>query len=337
MTNRRTVLDAIAHRETDRVPHNVELTSDELTKVCASVGIGKGEFFAWAGNMVEKVPCNSGGEAVSPGLFRDEFGVIWDRGGADKDIGVVTEYPMGEASDGGYAFPEPRVGAIKAAMAECLDGGRDTVRLAKISFSYFERAWSLRGMERLLIDFLSDPREARRILDGILAFNLALIDEALRHDVDGFYIGDDYGQQKGLIMGPDIWREFLRPGLREMFSKIKSKGKVIAFHSCGDNREILGDFVDIGLDVYQTVQPEIYDLPSLKRDFGADLSFWGCISTQRLMPFASPAEMKDEVRRVIGIMAKGGGFIVSPTHQVPADVPPENVVAFVEVMRDRDY
>jgi len=166
-----------------------------------------------------------------------------------------------------------------------------------------------------------------------LQYNLQIIDVALAYDIDGFYFGDDYGQQTGMIMSPEHWRRFIRPGLETMFARVKNAGKLVFLHSCGNISGVLGDLVDIGLDVYQTVQPEVYDLAELKHTYGRDLSFWGAISTQRLLPFASPTEVVEKATEIIGVMHEGGGYIAAPTHQVPADVPPENVEALVTLFK----
>jgi uroporphyrinogen decarboxylase len=136
-------------------------------------------------------------------------------------------------------------------------------------------------------------------------------------------------------MSPETWRRFIKPGLAKMFERVKKSGKVVALHSCGDINKILGDLIDIGLDIYQTVQPEIYDLKKLKAEYGKSLSFWGGISTQRLLPFAKPEEVKATVKDTISILSNYGGYIASPTHQVPADVPPENIIALVEALKNQ--
>jgi uroporphyrinogen decarboxylase len=93
--------------------------------------------------------------------------------------------------------------------------------------------------------------------------------------------------------------------------------------------------IDIGLDIYQTVQPEIYDLSKLKTDYGKDLTFWGAISTQKTLPFVGPNELKDIVKQTINIMGVNGGYIAAPTHKVPQDVPVENIIALIEVLKEQ--
>jgi len=335
MSKKNTVMAAIQHNQTDIVPYNIELTSGLLAKVTQHLGIDQAGFGQYAGNHLQKADCNTAGTYIKNNFFRDEFGVVWDRTGADKDIGIIDHVLLPQPCLDRFEFPRPDINNAAENITKLVNNGTDTFKLAKIGTCYFERAWSLRGMENLLMDFLLEPDFAKQLLDGILEYNLQIIDAALRYDIDGFYFGDDYGQQNGLIMSPETWRKFIRPGLARMFEKVKSAGKVVALHSCGNISRILGDLIDIGLDIYQTVQPEVYDLKKLKTDFGNKLTFWGGISTQQTLPFVSPFELRDIVKKTIAIMADKGGYIAGPTHRIPADVPVENVIALVQVLKEQ--
>ena len=333
MNRKDRVKTAIEHQQGDFVPYNIELTSEELVKVADFLGIEKASFAEYAGNHIEKVSYNIGGSEIRPGFYKDEFGVVWNRSGIDKDIGVIEDYLLKEPKLDGYEFPEPDLEQVKAKTEEFVANGRDTFKFGKIGMTYFERAWSFRGIENFLMDLHLYPDFVGELFDQILQYNMKIIDAALQYDIDGFYFGDDYGQQNGLIMSPDTWREFIKPGLKEMFGKVKDAGKVVALHCCGNISELLGDMVEIGLDIYQTVQPEIYDLKKLKADHGKGLTFWGAISTQKTLPFVTPEELKEIVRETINIMGAGGGYIAAPTHGVPDDVPAENIVALIEVLK----
>jgi len=333
MSRKERVALAVGHRGPDVVPWNVELTSGEAGKVCEYLGIEREEFFEFTGNHIEKLGYNIGGAEIREGFYRDEYGVVWDRSGLDKDIGVVTENLLKEARLDGYEFPEPAVEEVRARTEKFLDNGRDTFKFGKIGMSLFERAWSLRGMEDLMMEMHLEPGFVEGLLARIVEYNIAIIETAVEYDIDGFYFGDDYGQQSGLLMSPDTWRRFIKPGLAKMFERVRSAGKVVALHSCGNIEAILGDLIDIGLNIYQTVQPEVYDLGKLKNEFGKDLTFWGAISTQQSLPFVSPAEVKKIVRETIDVLGEDGGYICSPTHQVPDDVPAENIAAMIEALK----
>jgi len=330
---KKAVLSAVDHKQ-GVVPYNVELTSEKQRDLCIEIGIEPNEYFAWSGNHIEKADYNTG-KYIKPGFYEDNFGVVWNRTGLDKDIGVVDKTLVNEDNCMTYSYPEVDLNHVKNITEALVNNGKDTLKLGKISMTLFERAWSLRGMQDLLIDFHVDAEAVEHLFDQIMEYNMKIIDTALEYDIDGFYFGDDFGTQRGLIMSPDSWRTLIKPRYKIMFDKIKGRNKITALHSCGNIIDLLGDLIDIGLDIYQTVQPEVYDLQILKKEFGKDLCFWGAISTQRLLPFATKTELIDTVNKTIDIMSKNGGYIAAPTHQVPPDVSNENILTLIELLRDK--
>ena len=191
-------------------------------------------------------------------------------------------------------------------------------------------------MENVLCDFIAEPEFMEAMLDKIVEYDLGVIDLVSGYDIDCVFFGDDWGQQKGLIMGYPIWNSFLKPRLRRLYNHVKSKGMFVAQHSCGDCSELFPDLIELGLDIYNTFQPEIYDIEHFKRLYGNAITFYGSISTQRLLPFATPDGVKAEMHRIMDILADGGGYIIAPTHVMPADIPPENVLAFLEVCQNEN-
>jgi len=194
----------------------------------------------------------------------------------------------------------------------------------------FERSWSLMGMENVLMSMLTCPEALEQLYDDICNHFLELVHIALEYDIDGIYFGDDWGQQKGLIMGPDHWRRFIKPRMARLYEPVKQKGKYVMQHSCGDCSEIFPDLIEIGLDCYQTFQPEVYDIHEMKTLYGEKLTFWGGVSTQQALPTMTPAEVKQEVVRIITALRTNGGLIIAPTHAIPFDVPPENILAMAD-------
>ena len=329
MTRRNRVKTALALKPPDYTPGNIELCAPTMAAFTKKYGVKPAEFFNFAGNHFEKISYN-GGSAKEPHFFVDEFGVTWNRAGGD-DIGVVDKYLLSEPDLKGFKFPKVGTADIKARTEKVLNNGRDAFKAGKIGMLLFERAWSLRSMEELLVDFYENEEFADELFTKITDYNLLIIKEALKYPVDGFYFGDDYGQQTGLIMGAALWRRFIKPHLARTFAPIKKKGLPVVLHSCGNIYDILGDLKEIGLDCYQTVQPEVYDFARLKKDFR--LAFFGGISTQQFLPYAKPGEVKAKIKETCGVLGKGGGYICAPTHQVPADVPPENIMAMIEALK----
>jgi uroporphyrinogen decarboxylase len=336
MTKRERVKRAVNHNETDFVPYNVDFTKQEYDKVADYLKDSR--FAEKIGNHIASAYYDGYLSEMSPGsgYFKDDFGVVWNRNGADKDIGVIDNIQIKEPDISQYTFPELDETKLRADYENLVNNSGDKFRFGSIGFSMFERAWTLRGMENLLVDMVVNPGFVVELLESIMNYNLKIIDIALEYDIDGFHFGDDWGQQKGLIMGPEYWKRFIKPKVAKMYKKVKSAGKIVSQHSCGDIEQIFPDLVEMGLDVYQTFQPEIYDIEKVKEEFGNDLAFWGGISTQRLLPYADVKKVKDVTKRTIEIMGKGGGYIAAPTHAIPGDVPPENVVAMIGVFKNQD-
>jgi uroporphyrinogen decarboxylase len=265
---------------------------------------------------------------------RDMFGVKWTRE-QKGDFGVVQEYLLAEPSLQGYSFPEPDDVGIREKCRRLVACRDRQYTMYIIGFSLFERAWSLRGMEDLLVDFIANPAFVEELLDRIVEYNLKVVDIVAQYPIDCIFFGDDWGQQKGLIMGPGYWRAFIRPRLRRMYGHVKSKGMRVAQHSCGDIHEVFPDLIEAGMDIYNTFQPEVYDIAEMKKLYGGRVTFYGGVSAQQLLPRATPAEVRTEVRRLMELLGTEGGYIVAPTHSIPDDVPVENILAFLEAVENQ--
>jgi len=264
--------------------------------------------------------------------FRDMFGVVWSRE-QKGDFGIVSEYLIKGTDIGRYRFPTADEQAI-AMKCERLVAKRDRLyTIYTIGFSLFERAWTLTGMEELLTNFILEPEFVDELFDRIVDYNLRVIDIVSKYPIDCILFGDDWGQQHGLIMGPDHWRRFIKPRIERLYSTVKSHGMLVGQHSCGDISGIFSDLVGAGLDIYNTFQPEVYDIAEMKRLYGDRVTFYGGVSTQRVLPFATPDEVRAETRRLISLIGAGGGYICAPTHAIPSDVPTENILAFLETVR----
>ena len=129
--------------------------------------------------------------------------MVWNRT-IDRDIGMVERYPLAERSLAGFTFPDPLNPQRFAALPAFIEANPDRFRHVSMSFSLFERAWTLRGMEELLMDMLEAPEFVDELLDALLAYSLAVIDEFVKYDIDGILFGDDWGQQRGLISAPAL-------------------------------------------------------------------------------------------------------------------------------------
>ena len=329
MTRREAVLAALRKEETPVIPYQLDLT--DLARNRLQDYFGDPDFETKLGNYLAQER-NEILHTISPSSKRDMFGVVWETE-QEGDFGVVTDYTLKEAEFGDYTFPEPDEAVIRA-KCEALRAVKDEqFTMYIIGFSLFERAWSLRGMENVLVDFITDPAFVNELFERINEYNLKVIDIVAEYPIDCIFFGDDWGQQRGLIMGPDHWRRHIKPHLRQLYQRVKDHGMHVAQHSCGDIQELFPDLIEMGAEIYNTFQPEVYEIEKIKAEYGQDLTFYGGISTQRLLPMSDPDTVRRETRRLMGILGRNGGYIVAPTHAIPNDVPTENIIALLEVMQ----
>lgn len=331
MTRREAVLCALSHQDIRPVPYFLEMTTGTAEKM--RLHTGDPLFFEHSGSYLAQER-NESFVDLTDGQFRDQFGVVWDKGRQEGDFGIVSAVTLTEPALDGYTFPEPDEALIRE-KCERLVRQRDLFTMYIIGFSLFERAWTLRGMENLLCDMLAEPEFVDELLDRIVEYNLKVVDIVSEYPIDCIFFGDDWGMQKGLIMGYPLWKRFIAPRIEREYRHVKSKGMYVAQHSCGDCREVFPDLEAFGLDIYNTFQPEVYDIKYFKERFGRSITFYGGISTQTLLPFASPEETEREMRRILSILSKDGGYILAPTHAMPEDIPPENVMAFLKVCQNQ--
>jgi uroporphyrinogen decarboxylase len=179
MTKRERTNAALGHSQPDAAPWNIECTSELAGLVEDRKGIAPGSFSDWAGNHCEKISYNIGGEEIEPGHFRDEFGVVWNRTAIDKDIGVVEEYLIPEPDLSLYQFPEPDLSGVRRKTEAVLAEKNDRFVFGKIGMVYFERAWSLRGMQDLMMEFYTEPVFVEALFKKILEYDMQIIETAL--------------------------------------------------------------------------------------------------------------------------------------------------------------
>jgi uroporphyrinogen decarboxylase len=332
MTRREIIRTVLEGKRPPYVPWSFSFTVEAKEKLVAHYG--RDDILDATGGHILGLGDDIGFfEDIGNDCVRDLFGVVWDRS-VDKDIGVVRGCTLPEPTLEGYPFPDPRNPRFFREIEPRIARWGDRFRVYQIGFSLFERAWTLRGMENLLMDFYDHPAFVRELLNAIADYNIAQLREALRYDIDAVYFGDDWGQQHGLLMGPALWREFLRPVLARMYGAVREAGKFVMIHSCGDVDELFDDLVDIGLNCFNPFQPEVMDVADLIGRYRGRLSFYGGVSTQRTMPYATPDEVRAEARRLIEL-GRDGGYILSPAHAVEGDVPLENMLALIDTAREQ--
>lgn len=210
-----------------------------------------------------------------------------------------------------------------------------------------ETSLRLRGYESWFLDTMLDPAGVERLLDVVLEYKYQywdlitdwIVSNGLHDKVSVAAECDDLGSQTSTILDPDYLRQVVIPRFKGLWQHIKKKlpGIKIFMHTCGSVKVLLPDLIDAGLDIYNPVQFTAagMDLKVLKRDFGKDLVFWGGgVNTQSTLRSGSPESVRDEVKRIIDILAPGGGFVFNTIHNIQEDVPPENFWAMWEALME---
>ena len=207
---------------------------------------------------------------------------------------------------------------------------------AVIGGGIFEQPARTMGLENFLMALVTEPEFADRLMDHITEIYIESCSnylEQLGKYLQVFTYWDDVCGQNGWLIAPDVYRKMIKPKQRRLVEAIKSKTDAkVYYHSCGAVFDLIPDLIDLGFDILNPVQVSAHgmDTKRLKAEYGEDITFWGGIDTQHIMPFGRPGDVADEVKRRIDDLAPGGGFIFATVHNIQAFVPPENIVTAFE-------
>jgi len=261
----------------------------------------------------------------------DDWGIEWTR----KDgFNQISNFPYAGASNEEtlkYEFPTDSIDSLLDLMEPVMAHKDERFIGCDVSPCAFEMYWRLRGLEDAMMDFAINPELSMEMLKRCADFAYRLSEGALvRFDLDWLWTGDDAGSQIGMMFSPQNWRDMIKPNLKRIFDLSHEKDTCVAFHSCGAIRPIIGDLVEIGLDVLNPIQCNCdgMDPLELKKEFGENLAFMGGVDTQDLLPNGTVAEVRNATARLVeGMTADGGGYILAASHTVPPETPDENIFA----------
>lgn len=368
MTSRERALAAFGHREADRIPidlgsHGASLIrrevydgvrslwgipeEDDLGTMMASGLVIPGAAFRrriGADFVGIGLECLDTWVREDESTYRDEWGVTWLRSG-EGEAGVMAgplerdNVTVAEilAWDGYPAGDDPRRYPDIAERVAKIRAETDSAIVFDFHYGVIRECQRLRGFAPWLMDLIADPARAEAMMEKVVETITAISDHVLDligDEIDVFFWPDDMGFQDSPYMKPQMYRDLIKPYHARFLAAVKAKtDALVMMHNDGAIHDWLGDYIEIGVQALNPVQVSakgMGDTAALKAEFGDDLVYWGAVDTQHVLPFGSPADVKDEVRRRIDTLGPGGGYVLAPGHCIQSEVPPENVVAMFE-------
>lgn len=367
MTPRERVLSALNHREPDRVPIDIGGSFATGINVAAyealkeRLGVQTETVVASRRSQIAEVEeeirqrlgidtypllprAPEGAEVIYPdGSYRDEWGVV--RRKPEGGHYYVVEAPLADeislADLDYFPWPDPDdPGYLRGLAEEAREvrQGTDYALILSLPVGFIHQSQFMRGYEAWLMDLVLQPPLAEAIMDHVLETYLSIIGrmlDAVGDNIDVVLYADDVGFQDQTMVSPEQYRKFLKPRQARLFEFIKKHSEAkILYHTCGAVYPLIGDFIDIGLDILNPIQTTArgMDIQRLKEEFGQDLCFWGGIDIQQLLPHGSPVEVAATTRATIACLGAGGGYVLSAANNIQADVPPQNILAMVEAV-----
>ncbi len=328
------MLGALRRQPVDRLPTQSNFTRAMGRLLATHFGIAEAELPARLGNHLLRVDIDHPRHTNADSSIEfDWWGAGWDT----RTEGYWHAFsPLKDSLDlDRYPWPDPADAAILATAGQTiLRHGTDDFIVPNLGMCLFERAWSLRGFDTLLMDMVERTEWVEELLDHITEIQVALARRFVAAGVAGGYFGDDYGAQRAMLFSPRLWRRLIKPRLARLFAVFLDAGLPVILHSDGDIRAILPDLVEMGLTTLNPVQPEVLDHAWLRREYGAKLSFYGGVSTQGVLPGGAVEEVRAAARACVRALApEGTGLVAGASHRMQSDIPARNVEAMLDAFK----
>jgi len=286
-----------------------------------------------------KRPGNWKEETREDESYVDEWGIVRKKVKGSWYFDVIV-FPLEKATVDDlkrYSWPDPddpeRFKGLKKEAEKLYRDNKYPIIVDPTGSIPFQNAQLLRGFGTFLMDLMLNQKFAEALMDKLLDFQIKLLKNLFKEVgsyIDVIKVADDLGTQSGPLISPDLYKKLIKPRHRQLISFIKENSKAkVFFHSDGGIYPFIEDLIEIGVDILNPVQVSAYgmDPRKLKKEFGGQLCFWGGIDTQKTLPYGNTEDVEEEVKRRIGELAPGGGYILAPVHNIQPDVPPENICA----------
>jgi len=353
MNSSERIIMAVEHKEPDKVPTHINATKWVVEKLKNSLGIRSDIDLLHAMHIdvydMRGIDIHSGIAPVYKGRENDLFPPEW--GGNINSFWDLQEFDNKTTSGWTIDMENPPLSTAPG-ITECekynwpsidwFDFSKLSRRLENWSEfsimatggSVFQHPTFLRGMDSLLMDMMADPSMANYFYDKFTDFYYEYfknIFEVAAEKIDVFALADDLGMQDALLISPEMFDEYVAPRLKRMIDLAHQYDIYFLLHSCGNIKELIPRFIDLGVDILDPIQPESMDPVEIKKEFGNHICLRGGISAQKILTHGTAEEVRVETRRIVDHLAPGGGYILSPGHPVLQDeIPVENILAMYE-------
>ncbi len=239
------------------------------------------------------------------------------------DLNEILDYPYPTVADEELLRTKKRVDNLRI---------KGLASLAFMQMTVWEASWYLRSMEELMIDMMMEDDKASALLDKITDFAVSKAIAYTRAGVDILSLGDDIGTQKSIMLDVDLWEKWLKPRIVKVIDAAREVNPevLIFYHSCGYILPFIDQLIEMGVDILNPVQPECMSFDDVHDKFGDNLSFWGTMGTQELLPFGTAEEVLQTTLSRLEKCGDNGGLVIGPTHLVEPEVPWENLTAIME-------
>jgi uroporphyrinogen decarboxylase len=353
MNSRERIITTVSHREPDKVPAHINATKWVVAKLknalkvttdkellqklhidvydMRGIDLHTGTVPEYVGPVSPFFPSDWGGSIFSFWRMREYenlTGAGWTMEAEQPPLaGALTIQELEN-----YPWPENNWFDYSR-LREKLEIWSDFSIMAS-GASVFQHATYIRGMDTLMMDMMADPDMANFVLDKFTDFYYEYYKrmfEAAGDLIDVFALADDLGMQNTLLIGPEMYDEYVAPRLKKMADLAHTYDIRLLLHTCGDVEILIPRLIEAGVDILDPIQPESMDPIYIKKKFGNNICLRGGISVQQVVSRGTVEEVKAETRRIVEALKPGGGYILSPGHPVlQDDIPVENILAMYE-------
>jgi uroporphyrinogen decarboxylase len=286
------------------------------------------------------VPNGYVAEAVSGNITLNEFGMHMKPTPLYVEVVKCPLEGISAISEvENYKFPDAFApGRFDKAKRDIDRFGREYFIIGDVEITLFEMAWHLTGLEKYMIAMLTNEPWLEPLNDRVEEWSTGLALQLVKAGVDAIWLGEDLGSQTSTLISPDDWRTMFKPRHKRMIERLRKENPevIVIMHSDGAVAPLIDDFIEIGVDVYNPVQPNVAgsEPQDLKDKYGSRISFFGGIDQQLLLPSGDNWMIRNEIKHRMEILGKDRGYLLAPAHILQADVTPATIEVMINAARE---